>query len=771
MQEATAPPGARRSGADPQASLTLAAAVAILASVVVLDIATSGIVFIALTVFAPLVASTRLRPLAVALLGVAAVAAGIGATFWNDAMNAQHAVRMGTIAAGSIVAVAISILRLRLERDRWLERVLVELTTGVARQPRALARDIAAVLVPEVADGVRVRLLGDGRPQWIGEAGVALPERPTPEGPQVHVRGELGGWTMATPLQIGSRRLGTIELHRSHHRFDSSERAFAQRVASRAALAVENALLVHDTRALSARLGAEHRRLRGVIEQLPAGVSIFDAEGKVVLSNRRALEIGEIQGAAREDRRPLWQALRHGEAVHDLELPVEREGSERMLRVSTAPLRDEHERVSGAVSVFDDITEEHRDRRALRWLAAASRLLDRPHAIDTRIEELLRLLLEGFAEGALLYVCQPGGELAMRFAVAREQELERTLRSVRAREARDVPAGHPAALAMHAAAPTVLRAGSDAGEVAGAWLERAGAGSLLLVPIIRASEGVGCLAFMQTGDRSFDDHDIEALRILSGRVGLALENARLYAEQHQVATVLQRDLLPPALPDWPGVELASMHRPARSAADVGGDFIDAFEAADRQVLVVGDVSGKGVEAAATTALVRHAVRSAIRAGALGCDGLELVNRALVQDAPGEQFCTLAWAELRRVAGGVAVCLTVAGHPPPLVVRAGGAVEVTHARGTLLGFYDDVSARTADLLLAPGDALVLFTDGVTEARREDGSLFDVDGLCRALEAGAAAGGADELIGAIEDALERERATARDDVAIVSALVLE
>jgi len=772
MHEDIAPPGVRRSGADPLTSLTLAAAVAITAAFVVVDIAVSGIVVITVAVFSPLVASVRLRPLAVALLGAGAVAAGIGATFWNEDIDAQHAVRVGTIAAGSIVAVAISALRLRLERERWLERMLAELATGAARAPHALARDIAVGLVPELADGARVRLFGDGRTRWLGEAGVSLPDDPTPPVPPAPVRGEPDGWTVVTPLQLGARRLGTIELHRARRRFDASEREFAQRVASRAALAVENALLLHDMRALSARLGNEHKRLREVIEQLPAGVSIYDAEGNVVLSNRRALEIGEIAGAAREDRRPLWRALRHGQPAQDVELPVDRAGTERMLRVSTAPLRDEHERVNGAVSVFDDITEEHRDRRALRWLASASQLLDRPHAIETRIEELLRLLLEDLADGALLYVRRPGGELAARLAVARGPELEQALRAVHAREARDVPAGHPAALAIRAEAPAMLRAGSESLEAAArTWLERATACSALLVPIIRASEGVGCLVFVQAQDRAFDEHDVEVLRILSARVGLALENARLYAEQHQVATVLQRDLLPPALPDWPGIELASLHRPARSAADVGGDFIDAFEASGRRMLVVGDVSGKGVEAAATTALVRHAVRSAIRSGALGRDGLALVNHALVQDAPGEQFCTLAWAELQREADGVAVRLAVAGHPPPLVVRVGGTVEVSDAGGTLLGFYEEVSAHTVETTLAPGDALVLFTDGVTEARRDDGSLFELEGLCRALEARAAPGGADELIAAIEDALARECATARDDVAIVSALVLE
>ena len=188
------------------------------------------------------------------------------------------------------------------------------------------------------------------------------------------------------------------------------------------------------------------------------------------------------------------------------------------------------------------------------------------------------------------------------------------------------------------------------------------------------------------------------------------------------------------------------------------------------MIVIGDVSGKGVEAAATTALVRHVVRVAARSADAG-NRILTVNQAILEDSPGEQFCTLAWAALEPAGqdGVVAGRVACAGHPPPFVVRAGGDVELLAATGTLLGFFPDIASQSAPVELAPGDALVLFTDGVTEARLPDGSLFGLDGLGAALRQ-AAGGTAAEILESIEGTLERGRAEARDDIAIVVASVL-
>ncbi len=311
--------------------------------------------------------------------------------------------------------------------------------------------------------------------------------------------------------------------------------------------------------------------------------------------------------------------------------------------------------------------------------------------------------------------------------------------------------------------PTDEAAGAN-----GSWLRESGFATALFIPMRHAQHVHGCLVLATQRPRRYDPRDIAVLELVARRIALALENSRLYAEQHRVATALQRDLLPHALPVWPGFDLATLYRPAHGAADVGGDFFDLFEAREDCMLVIGDVSGKGVEAAATTALVRHAVRVAARAADQG-NRMWTVNQAILEDAPGEQFCTMAWAALRRSDGLVSGEVACAGHPPPVVVRAGGEVQVLGATGTLLGFFADIRSQIDEVRLVPGDALVLYTDGVTEARLPDGSLFGVDGL-RAAVAPVAGATADVLLEAIEQALERERAQARDDVAIVVARVL-
>jgi serine phosphatase RsbU (regulator of sigma subunit) len=141
-----------------------------------------------------------------------------------------------------------------------------------------------------------------------------------------------------------------------------------------------------------------------------------------------------------------------------------------------------------------------------------------------------------------------------------------------------------------------------------------------------------------------------------------------------------------------------------------------------------------------------------------------VNEAVLEDAPGDQFCTLAWAALRRDDGAVVGEVACAGHPQPFLVRAAGGVESVAATGTLLGFFHDLRSSPAQLRLGPGDALVLFTDGVTEARLPDGSLFGAERVRDAL-ATAADRTADGLLDALEAALDASRAEARDDVAIV------
>jgi serine phosphatase RsbU (regulator of sigma subunit)/anti-sigma regulatory factor (Ser/Thr protein kinase) len=230
---------------------------------------------------------------------------------------------------------------------------------------------------------------------------------------------------------------------------------------------------------------------------------------------------------------------------------------------------------------------------------------------------------------------------------------------------------------------------------------------------------------------------------LSRRAALALDNARLYSEQLQATRALQRSLLPPELPDIPGMELAAAYEAAGKGNEVGGDFYDVFEiAGGRWRFTIGDVCGKGPEAAAVTGLTRHALRILAQEDHDVPVVLERLNALIVGEGPRVPFITLIHGELIPAPGRAAtISLACAGHPPPLILRADGDVQAGARPQPLLGVLDQVTFRTDTTHISPGDVLVCFTDGVTERRASGRMLDDDDGLsqllgeCSGLNAGA------------------------------------
>ena len=201
--------------------------------------------------------------------------------------------------------------------------------------------------------------------------------------------------------------------------------------------------------------------------------------------------------------------------------------------------------------------------------------------------------------------------------------------------------------------------------------------------------------------------------------------------------------------------------------EVGGDFYDCFATGDGDwALVIGDVCGKGAEAASLTALARYTLRAAAQHTRRPQAVLLELNEALLRAQLGYRFCTVLYASLAPRDGGTTVRLATGGHPLPLVLRAGGEVETAGSPGTLLGILDDPDITEHAIELGPGDALVLVTDGVTEATAADRE----SGPSRlaALLAGHAGAGASAIAEAVErDALESQGGAARDDVAVLVA----
>jgi serine phosphatase RsbU (regulator of sigma subunit) len=210
---------------------------------------------------------------------------------------------------------------------------------------------------------------------------------------------------------------------------------------------------------------------------------------------------------------------------------------------------------------------------------------------------------------------------------------------------------------------------------------------------------------------------------------VAVENAQRYARERVIAQTLQGSLLPPSLPEIPGLELAARFNAAGDGIEVGGDFYDVFRAGeDEWCMVIGDVCGKGPEAAALTALTRYT----IRAGALHerhpSRVLGLLNEAMLEQRHDGRFATVLYLRLIVGPGGrVRVVAASGGHPLPLLLRADGRVDAVGAGGTLLGVIENPVLPDAEVVLDPGDTLVLYTDGVIEVRSGGKEIFGAEEL--------------------------------------------
>jgi PAS domain S-box-containing protein len=284
----------------------------------------------------------------------------------------------------------------------------------------------------------------------------------------------------------------------------------------------------------------------------------------------------------------------------------------------------------------------------------------------------------------------------------------------------------------------------------------------VVVPLLARGRVHGILA--AGFDRAPEADDLLLFEDLGRRAALALDSARLYAERDHVARTLQSSLLPRELPEIPGVELAARYLAAGAGNEVGGDFYDCFPTGSGDwALVIGDVCGKGAEAAALTALARYTVRAAALRTRSPSAVLAQLNAALLRDRLDYRFCTVLYASLTPHGDGVSACVSAGGHPLPLVLRAGGAVETAGTPGSLLGIVDPPELAEHRLELRAGDALVMFTDGVTEADRASGP----ERLSAVLAEWTGAGAADVAAAVERDALAAAGGLARDDVAVVVA----
>lgn len=422
--------------------------------------------------------------------------------------------------------------------------------------------------------------------------------------------------------------------------------------------------------------------------------------------------------------------------------------------IKAVGVHDDDGRLTMAVSVTEDITSVKRAELAQRLLAQAGEALSASLDVDDTLGRVARLLVpelsdwcsislpddEGFIRAVAVAHIDPD-----KVAFAREYGERWASRVGDGSASAEILRGGPSQLIVEI--PDELLVASVAEPERLAALRSLGMRSVITVPVqAPAGAPLGVLSLVDAESlRVFTDADLALAEELGRRIGTAVQNVRLYEERAATAATLQAALLPDALPDVPGFALRSLYRPAGAAGSVGGDFYDAFAVDGGWMVIVGDVAGRGPEAATLTGQARHTLRAVAELTGSPARAVGHLNRLLVARAE-LSLCTVCAVRLDERDGGAVATLTCAGHPLPVLVRD-GEPRTIGSWGPMVGAFDS-EFSSVEVELREDDLLVLYTDGVLDAR--DGQ--EHFGERRLIEALAPATDADDALDRIVAALD-------------------
>jgi serine phosphatase RsbU (regulator of sigma subunit) len=360
-------------------------------------------------------------------------------------------------------------------------------------------------------------------------------------------------------------------------------------------------------------------------------------------------------------------------------------------------------------------------RRRLEFMIAASAKLDTSLEPSQTLRQIAHSAVPELAELCVIDLVDREGRLET-VAASVDSRLTARVEQMRREYPLDLAGTHPVARTLATGKPQIVEDLTDHKALREAaqsdahlrFMREVGYRSAAVFPLRARNRTHGVIGFLHVAnDASYSEGELRVLEDLAARAALAYDNARLYAERAHIASALQRSLMPPKLPEIPWLGLASYFQPIGVANRVGGDFYDAFWDNGRCWLVVGDVCGKGPEAAALTGLLRQSTRAYARRASGPGAVLARVNQALIEQDFTEGFATAVLVLLELRGRRVDVTVAAAGHPPAVVVRADGRIEEL-GDGTLLGMIPGVRIEDFSTHLDPGDALALYTDGLIEA---------------------------------------------------------
>ena len=453
---------------------------------------------------------------------------------------------------------------------------------------------------------------------------------------------------------------------------------------------------------------------------------------------------------------PMWQLEHKIPVGSDRYVRYRRasDGSYRWHLIHSQPITGSDGAVQRWFGYSIDVDDQRRaaERQAflLRATGALSPLLE-PQALFNR---LVHECVPAMADYAQFFTCD-AGEISLAATAAASAEHLALLHEFHALDREQILENIARVIERNEAVCGPAR------EIAGRLETRAA----IAMPVTGQNGRIGALV-VATGPsgRVYDDGDVQTLRLLAERISVIIENAQRFAREHRVAEAMQKASLPQSLPAPRGMRLDAFYAAAASEAHVGGDWYDAVELPDgRVVLSIGDVTGRGLAAAVTMANIRQIIRGIAHVHPDPSLMLEAADRALRAEHP-DTYVTAFTCVIDPIES--TLLYAAAGHPPAVLRKANGTVVLLSSPGLPLGLRRKTEPGTTSLPIAPGDAIVLYTDGLTEARRTP--LDGEHALVEAASRGDVLEGEHPAYGFFQELVGTN---ARDDVAILVAKIGE
>jgi PAS domain S-box-containing protein len=567
--------------------------------------------------------------------------------------------------------------------------------------------------------------------------------------------------------------------------------AFIQDVSERRQSEQEHQRLVEEL-----RRALEHSQMRfdAIVGSLDDPVTIRDRNDHLLYANRAALEYlgyeswDDLRNASmrdvmaeyvvtREDGSPVQMddipsvRILRGEPAEPLLIrTVHRHtGRERWNLLKSAPLSDRGGTVQSTIMIIEDVTEHKQAERQATFLAQAGEVLASSLDYEQTLRNVARLAVPDIADWCAVDLCDEDGArkpVAVAHADPKMLRLAEELREYEPMQPNpDEGLGYvfrTGESRIYSQIPAEMIESAAVDERHLELLRTVGLRSAVVVPMKIGTRTLGAMTLVSAeSGRTLDRFELQLAEQVAARAAVAIENARLYSERSAIAYTLQESLLPEELPEVPGYELAAAYIPAVESSAVGGDFYDVWNVDGAWMLVIGDVTGKGVEAAALTSLVRHSIRAAAE---FESSPAKLLGRAdaILKKQRRRSICTALCLRLEQ---DRIVC-AVGGHPLPIYLDE-TVLATVGAHGPLLGGFPEATWREQAIPIEPGGALVMYTDGVTDAVGADGTRFGIARLHETL-AGCRDRAAAEVVRALVSSVDRFQAgTHADDTA---ALVL-